>query len=76
MAHGKLEIVFGPFYERSNGSACIKLNMGLLQLAIASLSAVATQNFTKFVLPVDKNGIFNISAQTEETETTINSNKD
>ena len=33
------------------------------------------QILTKSVLPADKKGIFNISAQIEETETTINSNR-
>ena len=33
------------------------------------------QNLTKSVLPADKKGIFNIFAQIEETETTINSNR-
>ena len=32
---------------------------------------VITQKLTKSVFPADKNGIFNMSAQTEETETTI-----
>ena len=35
-----------------------------------------TQTFTKSVLLADNRGTFNISAQTEETDTTINSNKD
>ena len=35
-----------------------------------------TQNLKKSVLPVDKKGIFNISAQKEETETTVNSDRD
>ena len=35
-----------------------------------------TQNLIKSVLPADKKGIFNISAQIEETETTINSDMD
>ena len=35
-----------------------------------------TQNLTKSVLPADKKGIFNVSAQIEETETTINSDMD
>ena len=34
-----------------------------------------TQNLKKSVLPVDKKGIFNISALTEETETTVNSDR-
>ena len=35
-----------------------------------------TQNLTKSVFPADKKGIFNISAQIEESETTINLNRD
>ena len=35
-----------------------------------------TQNLKKSVLPANKKGIFNISAQIEETETTINSDRD
>ena len=35
-----------------------------------------TQNLPKSVLPADKKGIFNISAQIEETGTTINSDMD
>ena len=35
-----------------------------------------TQNLKESVLPVDKKGIFNISAQIEETETTVNSDRD
>ena len=35
-----------------------------------------TQNLKKSVLPEDKKGIFNISARTEETETTVNSDRD
>ena len=35
-----------------------------------------TQNLKKFVLSAGKNGIFNISAQIEETETTVNSDRD
>ena len=35
-----------------------------------------TQNLKKSVLPADKKGIFNISAQTEETVTTVNSDRD
>ena len=35
-----------------------------------------TQNLKKSVLPVDKKDIFNISAQIEETEATVNSNRD
>ena len=35
-----------------------------------------TQNHTKSVLPVDKKDICNVSAQTEETETTINFSRD
>ena len=35
-----------------------------------------TQNLKKSVLPVDKKEIFNISAQIEETETTVNSDRD
>ena len=32
-----------------------------------------TQNLKKYVLPADKKGIFNISAQIEDTEAAINS---
>ena len=35
-----------------------------------------TQNLKKSVLPADKKGIFNISAQIEETETQVNSDRD
>ena len=35
-----------------------------------------TQNLTRFVLRADKKSIFKISAQKEETEKTINSNRD
>ena len=35
-----------------------------------------TQNLKKSVLPVDKKEIFNISAQIEETETAVNSDRD
>ena len=35
-----------------------------------------TQNIEKFVLPADKNGIFNISVQIEETEATVNLGRD
>ena len=35
-----------------------------------------TQNLKQSVLPADKKGIFNISAQKEESETTLNSDRD
>ena len=35
-----------------------------------------TQKLTKSVLPADKKGIFNISAEIEENEATANSNRD
>ena len=35
-----------------------------------------TRNLKKFVFPADKRGIFNISAQIEETETPVNSDRD
>ena len=35
-----------------------------------------TQNLTRFILRADKKSIFKISAQKEETEKTINSNRD
>ena len=35
-----------------------------------------TRNLKKFVFPADKRGIFNISAQIEETETLVNSDRD
>ena len=34
-----------------------------------------TENLKKSVLPVDKKGIFNVSALIEETETTVNSDR-
>ena len=35
-----------------------------------------TQNLKKYVLPTDKKDNFNISAKIEETETTVNSDRD
>ena len=43
---------------------------------IGTVALGITQNLKKSVFPADKKGIFNISTQIEETETTVNSDRD
>ena len=53
-----------------------KIPKSLAHHAKDTVALGITQNLKKSVLPVDKKGIFNISAQKEETETTVNSDRD
>ena len=53
-----------------------KIPKSLTDHIMDTVALGTTQNLKKSVLPVDKNDIFNISAQIVETKTTVNSDRD